>query len=91
MKYTRTLKIKLYHLKRISFAGVELDGLKESEYRILNKIGKGIYSEVYKGEYNNKFYALKIFKNERFFTKAGRAEVEFLYPIGIDNPETICL
>ena len=33
----RTLKIKLFHLKRISFAGVELNGLKESEYRILNK------------------------------------------------------
>tara|TARA_B100000214_G_C23871756_1_gene582955 strand:- start:294 stop:1001 length:708 start_codon:yes stop_codon:yes gene_type:complete len=33
----RTLKIKLYNLKRVSFAGVELDGLKESEYRILNE------------------------------------------------------
>ncbi len=33
----RTLKIKLYDLKRISFAGVKLNGLKESEYRILNK------------------------------------------------------
>ncbi len=33
----RTLKIKLYVLNRVSFAGVGLDGLKESEYRILNK------------------------------------------------------
>ena len=33
----RTLKIKLYSLKRVSFAGVELNGLKESEYRILNE------------------------------------------------------
>ena len=33
----RTLKIKLYELKRVSFAGVKLNGLKESEYRILNK------------------------------------------------------
>ncbi len=33
----RTLKIKLYNLKRISFAGLELKGLKEGEYRILNK------------------------------------------------------
>ena len=33
----RTLKIKLYELKRVSFAGVQLNGLKESEYRILNK------------------------------------------------------
>ena len=33
----RTLKIKLYDLKRVSFAGVELNGLKESEYRILNE------------------------------------------------------
>ena len=33
----RTLKIKLYDLKRVSFAGVKLNGLKESEYRILNK------------------------------------------------------
>tara|TARA_Y100000590_G_scaffold18814_1_gene22361 strand:- start:83 stop:790 length:708 start_codon:yes stop_codon:yes gene_type:complete len=33
----RTLKIKLFNLKRISFAGVELNGLKESEYRILNE------------------------------------------------------
>ena len=33
----RTLKIKLFNLKRVSFAGVELNGLKESEYRILNK------------------------------------------------------
>ena len=33
----RTLKIKLYDLKRISFAGVELKGLKESQYRILNE------------------------------------------------------
>ena len=33
----RTLKIKLYGLKRVSFAGVELNGLKESEYRILNE------------------------------------------------------
>ena len=33
----RTLKIKLFYLKRVSFAGVELNGLKESEYRILNE------------------------------------------------------
>ena len=33
----RTLKIKLYSLKRVSFAGVGLNGLKESEYRILNE------------------------------------------------------
>tara|TARA_B100000401_G_C52733078_1_gene684533 strand:- start:91 stop:798 length:708 start_codon:yes stop_codon:yes gene_type:complete len=33
----RTLKIKLFNLKRVSFAGVELNGLKESEYRILNE------------------------------------------------------
>ena len=33
----RTLKIKLYDLKRVSFAGVKLNGLKESEYRILDK------------------------------------------------------
>tara|TARA_Y100001970_G_C14110023_1_gene790327 strand:+ start:110 stop:814 length:705 start_codon:yes stop_codon:yes gene_type:complete len=33
----RTLKIKLYDLKRVSFAGVQLNGLKEYEYRILNK------------------------------------------------------
>ena len=33
----RTLKIKLYELNRVSFAGVDLDGLKESEYRILNE------------------------------------------------------
>ena len=33
----RTLKIKLYDLNRVSFAGVELNGLKESEYRILNE------------------------------------------------------
>ena len=33
----RTLKIKLYSLKRVSFAGVELNGLKECEYRILNE------------------------------------------------------
>lgn len=33
----RTLKIKLYDLKRVSFAGVNLNGLKESEYRILDK------------------------------------------------------
>ena len=32
----RTLKIKLFDLMRVSFAGVELNGLKESEYRILN-------------------------------------------------------
>ena len=32
----RTLKIKLYSLNRVSFAGVELNGLKESEYRLLN-------------------------------------------------------
>ena len=32
----RTLKIKLFDLTRVSFAGVELNGLKESEYRILN-------------------------------------------------------
>ena len=33
----RTLKVKLYDLKRVSFAGVGLNGLKESEYRILNE------------------------------------------------------
>ena len=33
----RTLKIKLFDLKRVSFAGVELNGLKESEYRMLNE------------------------------------------------------
>ena len=33
----RTLKIKLYDLNRVSFAGVELHGLKESEYRMLNE------------------------------------------------------
>ena len=33
----RTLKIILYNLKRVSFAGVKLNGLKESEYRILNE------------------------------------------------------
>ena len=33
----RTLKIKLYDLKRVSFAGVSLNGLKESEYRILDE------------------------------------------------------
>ena len=33
----RTLKIKLFALKRVSFAGVGLNELKESEYRILNK------------------------------------------------------
>ena len=33
----RTLKIKLYELNRVSFAGVGLEGLKESEYRILNE------------------------------------------------------
>tara|TARA_Y100000748_G_scaffold277387_1_gene254345 strand:- start:78 stop:785 length:708 start_codon:yes stop_codon:yes gene_type:complete len=33
----RTLKITLYDLKRVSFAGVELNELKESEYRILNQ------------------------------------------------------
>ena len=33
----RTLKIKLYFLKRVSYGGVELHGLKEGEYRILNE------------------------------------------------------
>ena len=33
----RTLKIKLYNLKRVSFAGIDLNGLKEGEYRILNE------------------------------------------------------
>ena len=33
----RTLKIKLYELNRVSFAGVGLEGLKESEHRILNE------------------------------------------------------
>ena len=33
----RTLKIKLYNLKRVSYAGIELNGLKEGEYRILNE------------------------------------------------------
>ena len=33
----RTLKIKLFDLRRVSFAGVELNGLKESEYRMLNE------------------------------------------------------
>ena len=33
----RTLKIKLYDLNRVSFAGVALHGLKESEYRMLNE------------------------------------------------------
>ena len=33
----RTLKIKLYKLERVSFAGIRLEGLKESEFRILNE------------------------------------------------------
>ena len=33
----RTLKIKLYILKRVSYAGIELNGLKECEYRILKE------------------------------------------------------
>ena len=32
----RTLKIKLYNLQRVSFGGVNLNGLKESEFRLLN-------------------------------------------------------
>tara|TARA_Y100001970_G_scaffold159513_1_gene195150 strand:- start:208 stop:915 length:708 start_codon:yes stop_codon:yes gene_type:complete len=33
----RTLKIKLFGLRRVSFAGVDLNGLKESEYRTLSE------------------------------------------------------
>jgi len=37
----RTLKIKLYELNRVSFAGVSINGLKQGEYRLLDK--KEIY------------------------------------------------
>ena len=37
----RTLKIKLYELNRVSFAGVSINGLKQGDYRLLNK--KEIY------------------------------------------------
>ena len=33
----RTLKIKMYKLHRVSFGGVSLKGLKESEFRVLDK------------------------------------------------------
>ena len=33
----RTLKIKMYKLHRVSFGGVSLKGLKESEFRLLDK------------------------------------------------------
>ena len=33
----RSLKIKLYKLHRVSFGGVNIGGLKESEYRLLDK------------------------------------------------------
>jgi len=33
----RTLKIKLYKLHRVSFGGVGLNGLKESEFRLLDE------------------------------------------------------
>ena len=33
----RTLKIKLYKLHRVSFGGVGLKGLKESEFRLLDE------------------------------------------------------
>ena len=37
----RTLKIKLYELNRVSFAGVSINGLKQGDYRLLDK--KEIY------------------------------------------------
>ena len=44
-----------------------IDQMFFKKYRVIEKIGEGAFGSIYKGEYNNKFYALKFedIKNEK--------------------------
>ena len=49
------------------------------EYKIIKKIGKGVYGCVYKCKDNyGKIYAIKKFNDDNFFFNSGKREIEFL-------------
>ena len=41
-----------------------IDQMFFKKYRVIEKIGEGAFGSIYKGEYNNKFYALKLEDNK---------------------------
>jgi dual-specificity kinase len=48
-------------------------------YKIINKIGEGVYSRVYKcTDTTGKVYAMKIYNKDDFFESSGKKEIEFL-------------
>lgn len=56
-------------------------------YKIINKLGEGVYGNVYKcKDIHNNIYAIKIYNSGDFYTNSGKKEIEFLKNVdSIDN------